>query len=65
MIGRQALIYKTYRHEKMIRDKKDDNVEALKDDEYKFIIKRLISSNYIIKFDADGIPKRSDPIQFF
>ena len=42
-----------------------DDVWGLKDDEWKFMIRRLISSNYIIKFDADGAPERSNPIWFF
>ena len=54
-----------YRHEKMTRDKKDDDIWALKDDEWKFTIKRLTLSNSIINFDADGASEGSDLIQFF
>ena len=34
MIGKQALIHRTYRLERMTKDKKDDDVWGLKDDEY-------------------------------
>ena len=46
-------------------DEEDDDVWALKDDEWKFTIGRLTSSNSIIKFDADGAPEGSDLIRFF
>ena len=58
-------IYRTYRHERMVKDKEDDDVRTMKDDQWKFIIGCLISSNSNIKFDADRAPKRSDFIWFF
>ena len=49
----------------MTRDEEDDDVWALKDDEWKFTIGCLTSSNSIIKFDADEAPEGSDLIRFF
>ena len=62
---RTALIYKKYRHERMARIEEDDDVWSLEDDEWKFTIGHLTSSNSIIKFDADGAPEESDLIRFF
>ena len=34
VIGGTALIHRKYKHEKMTRDEKDDNVWSLEDDKY-------------------------------
>ena len=34
MIGKQALIHRTYKYKRMTRDEKDDDIWDLKDDEY-------------------------------
>ena len=49
----------------MMRDEEDDDVWALKNDEWKFTIRRLTLSNSIIKFDADVAPEKSDIIWLF
>ena len=49
----------------MTRDEEDDNIWSLEDDEWKFTIERLTSSNFIIKFDADEALEGSDFIRFF
>ena len=34
MIGLEALIQRTYKHKRMMRDKEDDDVRGLEDDEH-------------------------------